>query len=98
MSTAEGMQGVLDRTGFCAAFEFVAERFGRGVWAEVPVINVFTPLPAIASCGGLAGGGLHNSVTNPLLDGKWAADEAEMEHELKKELRAGEFLGQGNWR
>jgi|GEM_PF-2039117 len=29
------MQGVLHRTGVCAAFEFVAERLGRGALSEV---------------------------------------------------------------
>jgi len=70
-STAGGMQGVLHRTGFCTAFEFVAERLGRGAWSEVPRSNVFTPMPATVSSRGLAGGVLQYSVASPLLDGGW---------------------------
>jgi len=55
--------------GFCAAFEFVAERFGCGAWSEAALSDVVTPMPAIASWSGLAGGVLHNSVASPLLGG-----------------------------
>ncbi|GEM_PF-2525545 len=54
-----GMQGVLHRTGFRAAFEFVAERFGRGVWSEVALSDVVTPMPGIVRWGDLVGGVLH---------------------------------------
>ncbi|GEM_PF-1442275 len=93
--TAEGMRGVLHRTGFCAAFEFVAERLGCGAWSEVPWVSVFTLLQAIASWGGLAEGVLHNSVASPLLGGGWDWIKRVRIADLRRGCGQRNFSGKG---